>query len=365
MDLNELKEKINAFFEKLPFKKLAEKIPAGTRAKVPLLDKAIPFANQIVCGLAVVLVVTVVAASASGGSKYKPLGTGKLGTKEAPASDFVYDLNKAGDGVVITGYKGKGGDLVIPSMIEGYPVVEFAANSLDGFSPPTRFVLDAKGKIDLNASYQDYSKGYVTSVVFPDSITEMAATDFGSGGVYYKSRNAFSGDIMQAVKFPKNIKEIPNLGFGAALRIIVWPESLEIIGAYAFSGLSLTSIVIPDGVKEIRNGAFEGCERLTYVKIPDSIEIIGEYAFRGCSELTKVDIPAKSIKYASYGDFGWSFYSDRHTYREDKNGITFLASGPNNGLDVFQGCSNLPLAERKKIEDTGYRGTFTDASFLK
>jgi hypothetical protein len=68
--LNAGKEKVNAGINKLPFKKLAEeKISASARAKFPLLEKAIPFANQIVCGLAaLVATVVIVAAVSSGGS---------------------------------------------------------------------------------------------------------------------------------------------------------------------------------------------------------------------------------------------------------------------------------------------------------
>jgi hypothetical protein len=42
---------------------MAEKIPAETRAKVPVLEKAIPFANQIACGLVVLLAVVIIACS--------------------------------------------------------------------------------------------------------------------------------------------------------------------------------------------------------------------------------------------------------------------------------------------------------------
>jgi hypothetical protein len=69
-------ERINAFFAKLPFKGMMEKIPTETRAKVPILDKAIPFANQIFCGLAVALVITVIAAS-SGGKESESSDKGK------------------------------------------------------------------------------------------------------------------------------------------------------------------------------------------------------------------------------------------------------------------------------------------------
>jgi hypothetical protein len=53
------KKKDNGFFAKLPFKALAEKIPAGVQEKIPLLKKVIPFANQIACGLIIALVLTI------------------------------------------------------------------------------------------------------------------------------------------------------------------------------------------------------------------------------------------------------------------------------------------------------------------
>lgn len=52
-----IKEKANNILAKLPFTALAEKIPAATRAKVPVLNKAIPLANHIACALVFVLVV--------------------------------------------------------------------------------------------------------------------------------------------------------------------------------------------------------------------------------------------------------------------------------------------------------------------
>ncbi len=49
--------------------------------------------------------------------------------------------------------------------------------------------------------------------------------------------------------------------------------------------------VIPDGVTEIDDHAFLGCQKLTGVTIPDSIATIGESAFQGCAELAEVTIP--------------------------------------------------------------------------
>jgi hypothetical protein len=88
LDTKQLKEEAAGFFVKLPFRALAEKIPAGTRAKFPLLDKAIPFANQIVCGLAVVLVVIVIAGSGGGGKMRAFTLTGYKDYIDASAVEF-------------------------------------------------------------------------------------------------------------------------------------------------------------------------------------------------------------------------------------------------------------------------------------
>jgi len=53
----------------------------------------------------------------------------------------------------------------------------------------------------------------------------------------------------------------------------------------------LTSIVIPDSVKSIDDGAFCRCENLISITIPDSVTSIGSYVFSQCSSLTSITIP--------------------------------------------------------------------------
>ena len=65
--------------------------------------------------------------------------------------------------------------------------------------------------------------------------------------------------------------------------------SVTRIGGSAFDGCSgLTSVSIPDGVREIALNAFLGCKGLTSVTIPGSVNYIGDSAFGGCTNLNNI-----------------------------------------------------------------------------
>ena len=58
------------------------------------------------------------------------------------------------------------------------------------------------------------------------------------------------------------------------------------------NGQEVKELVIPEGVSEIKGGAFVGCTGLSSVNIPSSVTTIGTYAFRGCTGLSSVNIPS-------------------------------------------------------------------------
>ena len=64
-----------------------------------------------------------------------------------------------------------------------------------------------------------------------------------------------------------------------------------------------TSVVIPDGVKEIGDYAFYKIfYGLTSVTFPESLESIGEMAFAGCDKLTTAEL-SSNLKTLGYGAF--------------------------------------------------------------
>jgi hypothetical protein len=93
---------------------------------------------------------------------------------------------------------------------------------------------------------------------------------------------------------------------------------------------NLTSVIIPDTVTNIEDGAFENCTSLTKVTIPNGVTNIGVEAFGGCTSLTSVIIP-ESITSIGGGAFdGTSLTS-----------VTIPNSVTNIGLHAFGSCLNL------------------------
>ena len=72
-----------------------------------------------------------------------------------------------------------------------------------------------------------------------------------------------------------------------------WRAAIK-IGNYAFENCSsLSSLDIPDSIKEIGDGAFKGCENLKEITIPASVKKIGAALFMHCNKLAKVTIKNK------------------------------------------------------------------------
>lgn len=89
----------------------------------------------------------------------------------------------------------------------------------------------------------------------------------------------------------------------------------------------ITSVIIPDTVKEIGAYTFSGCSKLTSIDLPESLERIWDYAFAG-SGLTEIKIPAK-VTYIGWFAIGGSNLEriivdeDNEKFSSDENGVLF------------------------------------------
>ena len=102
-------------------------------------------------------------------------------------------------------------------------------------------------------------------------------------------------------------------------------------GSYVFMSSTLSEITIPNGVTDIWNSAFKGCDSLKSMTIPDSVTSIGDSAFESCSGLTSVTIP-NSVTSIGAGVFA---YCIRLTSVTISNSVTSI------GNSSFAYCSEL------------------------
>jgi hypothetical protein len=80
------------------------------------------------------------------------------------------------------------------------------------------------------------------------------------------------------------------------------PDFITIIGSKAFSNSAVKEVVLPEGLINIADGAFNWCENLQSINLPASLKIIGEEAFANCSCLEEVTIP-DGLRFIGAGAF--------------------------------------------------------------
>ncbi len=96
------------------------------------------------------------------------------------------------------------------------------------------------------------------------------------------------------VVIPDGVKEIGDNAFEMCGKLngITIPKGVSCIGHSAFlKCLKLTSVSLPDSVSIIADHAFADCSGLKTLTLPQNLTAIGEAAFRGC-QITSVIIPS-------------------------------------------------------------------------
>jgi hypothetical protein len=127
--------------------------------------------------------------------------------------------------------------------------------------------------------------GSSTTVTIPAKINGKAVT-----GVY---TGAFP-DIVTTINVDKNnthLCSIDGVLFSKNKKILLMFPSAR-GGKYS----------VPDGVTNIRSGAFRFNKNITEIVLPDTIAEIGSTAFYGCQNLAKINIP-QSLKTVGDGAF--------------------------------------------------------------
>lgn len=279
---------------------------------------------------------------------------------------IAYRITSATDKTVgvIAKDGGYSGDVVIPESIiyngETYKVTSIPSSST------------TKGTF--------YNCWEMTSITLPNTITSI-------GSFAFQMCNNLT-----SIAIPNSVTTIGSYAFSGCSRMtsITISKNLMSIGSYAFFGCSelsdiyisdlsawckinfgsresnpcyyahhdihkkvhlyynereLTSLVIPDDIKDIKKYAFYGCDGLKSVTIPNSVSSIGDYAFYECQELSLINIPNSIISIGTYAFSGcWNL-----------NSLNIGSGTTSIGSHAFDNCyelSNIQVESTNSVFDS-------------
>ena len=163
-----------------------------------------------------------------------------------------------------------------------------------------------------------------------------------------------SEEFKYVIRYVKNLACIRRDAYGDyIIPSIIDGNKVVKLGAYSFSQTNLSSVIVPEEVKEVERKAFSYCENLVSVTLPNGVISIGAKCFENNSMLTEIELPETIIE---IGSGAFMFCSSlnhinipqRMTILSDS---LFLESGitsihlPNSirkiGSSIFRDCQSL------------------------
>lgn len=158
--------------------------------------------------------------------------------------------------------------------------------------------------------------------------------------VRYMLRKKLGLEAIERVKFLESYFKIPS--------ILIIPEGVKGIREGAFYGCDrLEKVEIPGSVKNIGGSAFQGCKNLRDVVIPRSVKSIRWYAFEGCIKLKKVEFP-EGVKEISMNTFANCLNLEEVKIPESVGRI---------GSYAFEDCKSATIILQKPRNKFEYFGT--------
>ena len=140
------------------------------------------------------------------------------------------------------------------------------------------------------------------------------------------------------------------------------------ISNYGFMSYALLiNVTIPDSIKRIGKGAFNGCIALTDVYISENVEFIDEYAFSGCCFIKNFNVSANNKHYKSI---------DGHLFTIDGQLLQYALGQTNASYTFPEGTTSIGTLSVARSMFLSYinfpntlerieRQAFADSPFLK
>lgn len=221
-------------------------------------------------------------------------------------SYLTYEINN-GEVTITDCDESISGDVVIPDIIEGYPVTSIGkrafryCKSIENITIPDSVTSIGDSAFNGCTALSDIN--------LPDSAILLGYGPF-SNTIYYNNDANWEDGVLYIGKHliatdqsvvsghyvvKEGTKSIAAEGFyGCALLTdITIPDSVEYIGEAAFNFCTaIKEIILPTGLKAILESTFVNCYSLENIVIPDSVTCIVDWPFGGCVCLKNISFPS-------------------------------------------------------------------------
>lgn len=192
-------------------------------------------------------------------------------------------VTEIADGTFSSLYQSSGmftGTLTLPSTLKTIGASAFSYADFSGE------LLIPDGVTSIGANAFEECDGFGGTLSLPDSVKTVGEWAF------YLCKG-FTG-----LKLSASLTKIEKLSFAHMYGLrteVVIPEGVTEIGESAFQCSHIPSVRLPSTLKKIEKQAFMYAHNLTKITLPDGLETIGDEAFSGCHPRNAVVLPA-SIK---------------------------------------------------------------------
>ena len=254
---------------------------------------------------------------------------------EDPSGKYICYEKEYRKSVSIQEYLGNETDVVIPSEISGYKVVEIASDAF-ACNKKIKSVVIPKTVEEISSFAFKSCENLESIAILNDSATVYA--DSFEGTAFFNNKKNWENDALYLNTFllavkpeisgeytvKNGTKVIAGTVFANNTKLInvVLPDTVLFIPFAAFEGCtSLKNVTLSEKTEYIDFSAFENCKQLSSIAIPKDVREIKMDGFLNCSNLKNIKIESSDIDIDSNAFDGTAYYNDSSNW---DNGVFYV-----------------------------------------